>query len=339
MNSQRPFLLHAYVVTCVLLSLSVSSAVLASNDETLLTARPAFRLIGLTAFTRPRARLPLVSEVDGRIEEVFRDIGEPIGSDALFARIDDTFLRFQLKDTLLEKTRLADQVAFDEREVKRSETLAGKKHIAASQLDRTRQTLSNSTQAFQRAEVQLQILTEQIARTRVRAPPGWKVIERRIEPVQWVNAGERLGEVADFSTLLLPFALTPEQLTALRAMPQPLTVELPELGIHAPAAIYRINPALDRETRKILVDLALQQPIEPQRGGLRAELELELPDPDNLLIPKAAVHRGFEEHWVQPQRGDRVTIRLLGSMRIDGQDWLRARAPDLATDQPLLPSE
>lgn len=292
--------------------------------------RPSTRVIELTAFSRPRARLPLVAEMSGRIETVLRDIGEPIGEDGVFARIDATFLRLELEENAVEQARLRDQVAFDTREVERYRELARNNNVAAAQLDDTRQTLRNDTQALHRLDVQARVLAEKISRTRVLAPSGWRLIERRIEPGQWVGNGERLGEVADFSVLLLPFALTPEQLAALRTAPEPLTVDLPELGLRIPAAIYRINPALDEETRKIDVDLRLQTPVEPQRGGLRARLRLPLPDPGHLLIPAAAVHRGLEESWVQPLTGGPVTITILGSERIDDQEWLRARASGIA---------
>ncbi|WPL10688.1 efflux transporter, RND family, MFP subunit [Thiorhodovibrio litoralis] len=301
--------------------------------------RPSMRIIELTAFTRPRARLPVVAEIGGRVEEAQDDIGDPIGADGQFARLDATFLQLELEDNQVEQARLHDQIAFDEREVKRNQELARNKNVAASQLDQARQTLRNNTQALHRAEVRERVLKEKIARTRVLAPVGWLVIERRIEPGQWVADGERLGEVADFSTLLLPLALTPEQLSALRTMPAPLTVRLPELGREVPVAIHRINPALDEGTRKIAVDLRLQDAIEPQRGGLRAELRLPLPDPDSRLVPAAAVQRGFEENWVRPREGEAIGVTILGSERIDGEDWLRVRAPGLAPGMALSPRD
>lgn len=297
--------------------------------------RPSMRIIEFTAFTRPRARLPVVAEIGGRVEEVQDDIGESIGADGQFARLDATFLQLELEDNQVEQARLRDQIAFDGREVTRNQALARNKNVAANQLDQARQTLRNNTQALHRAEVQERVLKEKIARTQVPAPVGWQVIERRIEPGQWVSDGERLGEVADFSTLLLSLALTPEQLSALRAMPAPLTAKLPELGREVLVAIYRVNPAIDEDTRKIAVDLRLQEAIKPQRGGLRAQLRLALPDPDSRLVPAAAVQRGFEENWVQPREGEAIGVTILGSERIDGEDWLRVRAPGLAPGMPL----
>lgn len=320
-----------------LLSLSATSA--AAEERTLLEIRPAFSVHELTAFTRPRARLPLVAEIGGRVVEVVLDIGEPIGEDGLFARIDDTFLRLELNDNLIEQNRLRDQIEFDQREVSRNQELSRKDNVAAAQLDRVRQTLRNTTQTLHQADLKAQVLKEKIARTSVKAPAAWSLIDRRIEPGQWVAAGERIGEVADFSTLILPFALTPQQLSALRETPAPLTVRLPELDRIVPVTIYRVNPALDEQTRKIRVDLRLDTTIEPQRGGLRALLRLRLPDPGHLLIPAAAVQRSFEEHRVQPLQGEPVPIAILGREQIDGQQWLRARAPDLAPGTVLQPMD
>ncbi|EXJ13532.1 efflux RND transporter periplasmic adaptor subunit [Imhoffiella purpurea] len=308
-------------------------------EEEALAARPSSRFIELTAFTRPRARLPLVAEMAGRVEAVLQDIGDPVGEDGLFARLDATFLKLELEENGVEQARLRDQIAYDQREVERNRELARKNNVAAAQLDEARQTLRNDTQALRRLEVQARVLAEKISRTQIRAPSGWRLIERLIEPGQWVGDGERLGEAADFSILLLPFSLTPEQLVALRETGETLSVEIPELGVQVPAAIYRVNPALDEATRKIDVDLRLQTAIEPQRGGLRAELRLQLPDPENLLIPAAAVHRGFEESWVQPLNGEPLVVTILGGERIEGREWLRARAPGLEPGDPLRPRE
>ena len=174
-------------------------------------AEPAVRPIALTGFTRARARLPLVAEMAGRIESVGYDIGDAIGNEAVFARIDDIFVRLELEQNKVQQARLTSQIAYDEREVERYEQLARQNNAAASQLDTFRQTLTNNQNELQRLKVEQDVLEERLVRTKVAAPAGWRVTERSIEPGQWVNVGDRLGEVADFTTLTIPFALTPEQ--------------------------------------------------------------------------------------------------------------------------------
>jgi len=94
-----------------------------------------------------------------------------------------------------------------------------------------------------------EVLAERLARTRIPAPKGWRITARSVEPGQWVAAGQTVGRAGDFSTLIAPFALTPEQFEVLRALPAPFGVRLTDQGRDARASIYRANPGFDPETR------------------------------------------------------------------------------------------
>ena len=76
--------------------------------------------------------------------------------------------------------------------------------------------------------------------------------------------------MSDFSTLLIPVALSPQQLVALQACQGDLRILLPDQGLEVAARIYRVNPGFDTQTREILVDITLTEPLVDQRGGLRA---------------------------------------------------------------------
>jgi multidrug efflux pump subunit AcrA (membrane-fusion protein) len=179
------------------------------------------------------------------------------------------------------------------------------------------QTLRNNRQALRVLEVKERVLAERLARTRVRAPAGWLVTARNVEPGQWVREGDVIGAAADFSTLLVPFALTPEQYAALPD--ESIALDLPELGLRVPASAYRINPGFDPATRKIAVELAVVGDISPRRGGLRALLTLALPErTGTVLLPAAAVEERYEEAWVTREDGARIRVTLLGSTE-DGQ--------------------
>jgi len=151
---------------------------------------------------------------------------------------------------------------------------------------------------------------------------------RGIEPGQWVAAGQVVGRAGDFSTLLVPFALTPEQFVALTHPRTPLTLVLTDLGQELPASIKRVNPGFDPETRKIAVDLSLGGNERMLRGGLRAVLTLDMPEAEGVvLLPREAVEERYEDHWVIRADGTRVRVVILGNhggedgtlIRVSGQ--------------------
>ncbi|MCF7989702.1 MAG: efflux RND transporter periplasmic adaptor subunit [Thiohalocapsa sp.] len=321
-------------VGCLALCLLSGSAIaVAAENEDIVAARPAEREIELSGFTRARARLPLVSETQGRVESVFYDIGERIGEDGVFARIDDTFVKLELEEVLVRREQLRSQIDYDAREVSRYERLAQQNNAAAAQLDTFEQTLRNNRHELRQLGVQERVLQERLERKQVPAPVGWRVIARTVEPGQWVNAGERIGEVADFSSLVIPFALTPSQFRALNARADQrsgLELLLPDLDRSVPASLYRSNPGFDAETRKIAVELKLDEPLVPQRGGLRALLRLSQPERSGaVLLPARAVRHSYEEYWVEPVDGAPIRVLLLGRAKADSGDLLRVSSPDI----------
>jgi multidrug efflux pump subunit AcrA (membrane-fusion protein) len=91
--------------------------------------------------------------------------------------------------------------------------------------------------------------------------------------------------------------------------------------------VARISPAFDPETRKINVELAVTDTLSENRGGLRAELTLETPDPSGaVLIPAAAVTERYEEFWLTRANGEKIRVLFLGN----GPDnTYRVRASEL----------
>jgi RND family efflux transporter MFP subunit len=306
---------------------------LAAADPALVTALPAIHNVELTGFTRALAEVRLVAEVAGRVEAVNADIGQPIPADGTFARIDDTFIRLDLDQVRVEAQRLESRIAFARREVDRYKELARQKNTSASQLDGLEQTLRDDGHAFAEVQIKRQVLEERLLRTRVRAPGGWLVTARTIEPGQWVSEGEMVGEAADFSALLVPFALTPEQfaaLTAAGATDQGLHLDLLDLDLDVPASLFRSNPGFDPTTRKVLVDLRINTDLTPMRGGLRARLTLPLPERTGaVLLPAAAVEERYEEFWVTREDGTRVQVMRMGAAGGQDPGLLRLASPQL----------
>lgn len=313
---------------------AAGSGAVAEPDEPLITAEPALREVALTGFTRARADLPLVAETAGRVEVVSEDIGGAIGEDGVFARLDDTFIRLELEEIEVQQQRLEAEIAYDEREVKRYTELARQNNASASQLDTLEQTLRDNRHELRVLEVKQRVLEERLSRTSIRAPTGWRITGRSLEPGQWVTNGENVGAAADFSTLLVPFALTPQQYAALAGSGGDIRLRLPDLNQDVAAAIYRTNPGFDPVTRKIAVDLQINDPVEPRRGGLRAQLTLRLPErAGSVMLPAAAVDRSYEELWVTREDGERLRVMLLGSSKGADGERLRVASPDIEPGQ------
>lgn len=318
---------HSTIVFLIL-SWTLASATPVPADPGLAVAEPSFRQVTLSGFTRARATLPLVAESTGKVLEVTTDIGDSIQPQGIFARLDPIFIRLDLEANRVQQKQLRSRIDYDARETRRYRALVKKGSASESRLDELEQTLRDNRHRLDELQVQVKILEERLSRTEIRAPVGWHVTQRGIEPGQRVNEGEVLGEAADFSTLLVPFALSPGQFAALRAMETALTIRLPDRGLELPARIFRSNPGFDPATRKIAVDLALGREIADQRGGLRVSLTLWLPERTGaVMLPAAAVEQSYEEYWVTREDGQRLQVVKLGNHAGADGTWLRIASP------------
>ncbi|MDY7001612.1 MAG: efflux RND transporter periplasmic adaptor subunit, partial [Thermodesulfobacteriota bacterium] len=288
-------------------------AALPAKADELFTPKPATRSATLTGFTRPKAEIPLVSENAGKVLEVLADIGETVPKSGVFARLDPTFIELDFEANQVEQARLESEIAYLDKEAARYRILVRENTAAQASLDKLEQDLEKSRHQLEALKVQEKTLQEKLSRCEVKARPGWKITARNIEPGEWVAAGQTLGQAGDFSSLIAPFALTPEEYAALSRQDAPLTLTLPDFSVGVPVKIYRVSPDFDPKTRKINVDLALGKDMPELRGGLRTELTLKVPDKSGaVLVPKEAITERYEEYLLTRENGQTVRVMVLG---------------------------
>lgn len=316
------FMTHS-VSLCLLFGLlslftrPLSAETAAAASVALFTAEPAAHTLVVTGFTRARAKLDLISEHNGRCLRMMADIGEAIDHKKQFACLDPTFIELELAANRVEQQRAKNDVQFYEQEAQRLRQLIRNTAAAQVELDRMNHQLAQARYQVNALQVQAERLQEQQARLCITAPAGWLVTQRFIEPQQWVSVGQKVGQVGDFSILQVPLALTAEALLALQQK-QPLTVYLPELNQQIPAKIAHISPAFDPETRKINVELHLEE-VSVKRGGWRVELTLVIPDPSGIvLVPTTALQTRYEEWFLLTPDGERRRVVRLGDGPVPG---------------------
>jgi len=294
------------------------------------------RLLG--GFTRPRSLLVVASEVAGRCLSVHAEVGEAIAPDGIFCRLDTTFNELQQASNTTARQLLARQIQHDEAELRRHESLLATQAVSRAQIDQLALQLDLSRLKLAQLETEEKSLRETKRRHQVPAPAGWLVVERMVEPLVWVSPGQPLARVGDFNRLVVPLALSGDELAALHQQ-DPLLLYFPDLQLRGTGRLDRISPDFDPVSRKTQGDILLADStlaaLPAHRGGLRVELRLPLADPSGaVLLPKAAVTERYEEHWLQQAgpEGRWVRVVVLGQAAppagADG-DWLRVVSPEV----------
>jgi len=323
----RRFLAAVSLLPILIFSGAWAGAAESPTSGETFTAMPAGREVTLTGYTRARSQMEIVSEEPGRCLNVQADLGDRIGPDGVFAELDPTFIDLAMKQNRVARDRLRNQIAYFDKDVRRYTELVGRAAAAQATLDGVRQQKDQAAFQLQAIEVERENLEERRRRLSITVPAGWTVSERLLEPGAWVPVGRPLGQAGDYRTLLVPFALAPEEYQALLRERERLVLLFPDegtKGASVPAVLERTSPAFDGVTRKIGVDLAVRGGLKELRGGLRAELTLHLADSSGtLLVPASALVERYEEYWLVRTDGERVKVVYLGKGP-DGTARIRA---------------
>jgi RND family efflux transporter MFP subunit len=301
------------------------------GGDSLVEARVAVQTETQSGFTRAHTRLTLSAEESGRIETVNGDVGDRLEKEKPFACLDSTYLDLELRTNQAEQQALEVDKAYYRKEVVRYSKLVKKNSSSESQLDTAQRNLDKTRSQLKSLSIAAQILQERKSRLCVSAPQGWQIIKRYVEPGQWVNAGEPVVEVGDYSRLVVPFALSGPEYQALLAQQESgLSVTLPDHELTIPAQLIRLSPAFDERSRKIHFELQLEEGLPLYRGGLRVELSLKIPTRSGaVLVPQQALQQRYEQYWMRRPDGTEIAVVYMGRTNDAGSDWVRVTSPQV----------
>ncbi len=314
------------IILCGSLPLSSLYAV-----ENLVMAKMAVQRGIQSGFTRAHSRLVLSAEQAGRVVTVNGDVGDTISKGRAFACLDDTYLDLDLRANRAEQEALNVDRAYYRKEVVRYSKLVKKNSSSESQLDSAQRNLDRSETQLNSLSIAADILLERKQRLCIIAPTGWRVINRFVEPGQWINAGEAVVEVGDYSRLVAPFAASMTEYQALLAQQKTgLKVVLPDLKIEIPARLIRVSPAFDKQSRKIHFELEISKGLPSYRGGLRVELALNIPTRSGaVLVPERALQQRYEQYWLKRPDGSEISVVYLGRSNGPDEGWVRVTSPEI----------
>ncbi len=305
-----------------------------SAPEIFVMAEPSLRQVKLSGFTRARTIMQLATEVSGKVKIVFADIGESIPLEGKFACLNNTFVNIDIKTANNEIAQYQADVSYFDKQVSRLKKLVAKKNAAISQLDDLIRQLTNVRGKLNSAQLKKQRLQETRLRHCIEVPAGWRVIERNIQPGQWINIGEPVGKVGDYQHLIIPFSLSRKELISLKNKKNNIKVTLVDYNQEALVKIDRISPAFDEHTHKIQVELLLQGELPDYRGGMRVELMVNIPDEFGAFrIASKALDERFEEFWLKRKNGEVIPVKILGRQ---GDDFVRVISSDIRSGDQFM---
>ena len=173
-------------------------------------------------------------------------------------------------------------------------------HFASIQLDRSRklassaveprQTLEQHEAELEQAEAAVRQLDARIAQHHIRAPFAGQLGIRRINPGQYLNAGDAIATLTDLDELYVEFNLPQQDLPNVRvgAAVQVKSDAWP--GRSVEARVNALEPKVEEQTRNVTVQALLPNPQHALRPGMYVTAVLDLPPQEGaLVIPATAI--------------------------------------------------
>lgn len=290
----------------------------------------ATKEVTLRGYTRSIKTAVLSSEVGGKILKVNYEVGDLIGKKA-FAEIDATFINFDIKNTRVAvsklKTRLKQsdsRIAYLKKEFRRKEQLFKKGRATEVIRDAASQALDQAVldrealiQEQSSLDVTLKQLLEKRARHTITGFSKWVVTDRKVETGEVIQAGMPLAVIQDFRQMVVPLAVSNEELEGIRDNIKEETGDGFRAVVGGQAvqtSIYYINPDFDEQSRKINIKLLIHGYSDSHRGGLGFVLPLSVRS-RGLKIPSDAVLNRYENPKVFVQgKSEPVPVTILDAM-------------------------
>jgi membrane fusion protein (multidrug efflux system) len=246
-------------------------------------------------------------EVDGRIAEIHFTEGQSVRKGAKLVTLDASEIEARLA--------AADaEVNLNRGRLKRAEELHGKKFISAQALDEARENLNQSSARQAEARARLDKMA-------IVAPFDGVVGLRQASPGAYVKAGQDIARLEGLGLLKVDFRVPEVFLRKLRAK-QAVQVTVDAFaGEEFRGTIFAIEPAVDEQTRTVLVRAQIPNPGVRLKPGMFARVSLVLDTRENaLLVPEQAlVPRGAERFVFRVADGKAVMTKVETGLRRPGE--------------------
>lgn len=234
-------------------------------------------------------------EIAGRVVELKFNEGQAVARGSLLVKLDQAELA-----AVAASSRA--QLRLEAQKVERSEDLHKRGFISQQGLDDQKTSLA-------RARAKLAEDEARLAKTEMRASFAGVAGLRQVSEGQYVAAGTDIARLEKIDQLKLDFRVPEAYLARLRAG-QPVQVKVDSYaGETFNGTVYAIEPAVDEQTRTVVMRARVQNAGLRLRPGMFARVNVRLGSRDQAIwIPEAAIVPKGKDSFVFRVRDDKVEI-------------------------------
>jgi len=268
---------------------------------------PAIEETSAVGTLRADEAITIRPEIAGRIARIFFAEGQSVKKGAVLARLDASELAAALASSKA-------QAGLDRQRLERAEDLNKKGFISQQALDEARSNYARSVAKQNEDEAKL-------AKTEMRAAFGGVAGLRQVSEGAYVAAGTDIARLEKIDALKLDFRVPELYLSRVRAGQgvQIAVDAYADAGFSG--SIYAIEPAIDEQTRTVLVRARVANSDLRLRPGMFARVQLQLGVRDKAIwVPEAAiVPRGQDSFVFRVAEGKAALVKVRLGLRRQGE--------------------
>lgn len=272
----------------------------------------------------PAEQVSVRPEVNGRIKELPVDIGDRVKQGELLFTLDDRDIQIEIESRETEIQSAQLQLDKAKRDYERDAKLFDEKLISKEVFDNSRTTYELAQNAIERAQKNMDLVTDRLSRTRILAPFDCTILTRPVSVGQAVsgsggfNSGTEVLTIANLSRMIINAHVN--QADVIHLKPD-LEVEIKVeavAGLTIKGEVERIAPqATIRQNIKGFETRILLTDVDPRvQPGMTANITIPVTSATDVLsVPLAAVFTEEKSNgrYVYRTKGDKfekVTVQI-----------------------------
>ncbi|NUO51766.1 MAG: efflux RND transporter periplasmic adaptor subunit [Polyangiaceae bacterium] len=252
-------------------------------------AGPVPRTVKLTGSLRGEQESDLAANASGRVIEMPVDAGQAVKKGDVLARLDTRAVSLVASEAKAQAELAKTRREQAKRECERAKGLLEAGAISKSEYDRTQDQCKTSDIDVRAAEARAGQASQTVVDGVVRAPFDGVVVERLIEPGEYVRADTPIVRVATVDRLRLKIEV-PEAHVASARVGAAVTFSVSAFpGRKWTAAIDRRGVAVRTQSRDVVAEASLANTDGTLLPGMFATVDLAVGEDELPTIPAAAI--------------------------------------------------
>lgn len=280
-----------------------------------LARRPYQRVGRAVATVYPWRQVSIRAEAPGRVLDIRHEVGDKVKKGVLLVRLDGSMAwrTYQATRLGIKQGQVALRLA--KINLDRMKRLRSSGDVPQAQLDQAQNAYDRAKTGIELARAQTAQVGRQLGNYWVRAPFAGVLAKRPINVGDYVSPGSPVFTLVEMKRVKVVVGLDPtEGLLLKKGMPAKISVKTIKGLLVRQARVHLVRPLADATTRRVEIELAVDNQDLLLKPGVIAQVEIPLAAPEQrLLVPADAVVELLGRRYIYVVRGgkaQRVEVKL-----------------------------